>query len=107
MNFLAHDLSLQLVAQLAAPADAIARRDRELARQLRTAASSVPLNLAEGWWREGADKRYRYRIAAGSAEETRTALRTAVAWGYVDAGRVEEPLAMLDRLARMLYSLTR
>src|SRR5262245_21203634 len=43
---------------------------------MRAAAGSVPLNLAEGNLRLGADRLHPFRIAAGSAAELRTALRS-------------------------------
>ena len=107
MPFDAYDRSLELIAQLAAPAAALQCRDRDLATQLRRAASSVVLNLAEGRRRDGKDQRYHFRVAAGSAEETRACLQVAAAWGHLDAESTAAPLATLDRVAAMLYRLTR
>jgi hypothetical protein len=42
-------LSRQLVAQVRPAIERIARRDRDLAKQLTRAATSVALNVAEGW----------------------------------------------------------
>ena len=42
-------------------------RDGDLAKQLRRAASSVPLNLGEGRRRAGKDRLHLWRIAGGSA----------------------------------------
>ena len=56
----------------------------DLADQLRRAASSVALNLAEGVRRTGRDKKRAYRIAAAKAQETKTALEVALAWGWLD-----------------------
>ena len=106
MPFDVYDRSLELVTQLAAPAKALERRDRDLANQLRRAASSVVLNIAEGRRRDGKDQRYHYRVAAGSAEETRGCLQLAAAWGHLDGTSAAAPLATLDRVAAMLYRLT-
>ena len=62
---------------------AIGRRDADLARQLRRAASSVALNLCEGSGSEGGTRRQRHRDALGSAREVMGALDVAEAWGYV------------------------
>ncbi len=43
--------------------DAVQRRDRDLASQLRRALSSVPLNLAEGFGLRGGNSRLRFQSA--------------------------------------------
>jgi hypothetical protein len=48
-------LSLQLVAEVRPAIERIARRDRDLAKQLTRAATSVALNVAEGWAQPGAN----------------------------------------------------
>jgi four helix bundle protein len=87
-------------------AEAIARRDADLARQLRRATTSLPFNTGEGRMRQGKDREHLYRVAHGSAAEVVEALHVAVAWGYVDAADVAEVLAELDRVAAMLWQLT-
>jgi hypothetical protein len=47
-----------------------------------------------------------FRIAAGSAEETRVHLRVALAWGWVRAEDIDAPLALIDRELRLLWGLT-
>jgi len=85
---------------------AVAHHDRERATQLRRAASSMPLNVAEGAQRQGRDRLQHYRIAAGSAAETRSALQAARAWGYVGSRQVERADALLDRVVAILWRLT-
>ena len=80
------------------------KSDRSLADQLRRAASSVVLNIAEGNRRTGKDRLHFFRIAAGSAAEARAALEVARAWGMVGAAPVAE--AELDRVLAMLWRLT-
>jgi hypothetical protein len=46
-------------------------------------------------------------VAAGSADELRTALRVAEAWGDLEASRFKQALALLDRVQAMLWRLTR
>jgi len=82
---------------------AIEKRDSDLARQLRRAASSVVLNIAEGSGSSGGNRTARYRTALGSARETLACLRVAEACGYVDA----VPGAILDSLNRVVGSLVR
>jgi four helix bundle protein len=59
--------------------------DRDLARQLRRAASSIALNLSEGSGSRGGTRRERYQNALGSARETGACIDVAVAFGYVDS----------------------
>jgi four helix bundle protein len=83
----------------------IVRHDRDLGEQLRRALSSVALNLAEGNHSQGGNRFVRFSTAAGSNAEARTALRVAVAWGYVSAEQVEPGEELLDRIAAMVYRL--
>jgi four helix bundle protein len=53
----------------------------DLADQMRRAATSVALNLAEGTRRQGRDKKRVYRIAAAETQELKAALTVAAAWG--------------------------
>jgi four helix bundle protein len=100
------EVSLDLVRSLRRPEERLRVRDRALSEQIRRAASSIGLNLAEGRRRAGADRLHAWRIAAGSAEEVRAALRVAVAWGDLQVAEVSEALLLLDRLLAMLWRLT-
>jgi four helix bundle protein len=106
MNFEAFEIALQLIDALRTPIERVRNHDSALASQLRRAASSVPLNLSEGRRRVGKDRLHLWRIAAGSADEVRAALRVAQSWGYVDSQSLIEPLALLDRVLAMLWRMT-
>ena len=106
MHFQALDVALQLVRNLRSPVERIQAHDRPLADQLRRAATSISLNLAEGRRRAGKDQRYLWRVAAGSADETRSCLLVASAWGYVDDAQIEEALDLADRILAMTWRLT-
>jgi four helix bundle protein len=80
-----HDDMLDAIATMRPMTRAIERCDPDLARQLRRAASSVALNIAEGSGSFGRVRLQRYRTALGSARETCSCLRVALAWGYVYA----------------------
>ena len=75
----------------------IEAHDRDLARQLRRAASSIALNVSEGSGSNGGTRRERYRNALGSARETGACLDVAIACGYV--GPVDT--ALLDQLDKV------
>jgi hypothetical protein len=61
------------------------------------------LNISEGRWKAGRDRANRYRIAAGSAAETRACLQLAEAWAFVSPEMIEEPVQLLDRVLAMLW----
>ena len=102
--FHVYDAALGLVSTLRPVLEQLPTRDRALADQLRRAASSVALNIAEGNRRAGQDRLQFFRIAAGSAAEMRAALEVARAWGHIDASPSAD--AELDRVLAMLWRLT-
>jgi len=105
-GFHAHEVALDWAAALGPALAKLAKGDADLARQLRRAVASVPLNLAEGSRRAGKDRMHLYRIAAGSAEEAMSGLALARAWGHLDAGDVAAAEGYADRMRAMLWRLT-
>jgi len=101
------DVALTLIRSLRAPVARIRRHHVKQANQLVDAASSIAANLAEGNRRQGKDRLHFFRIAAGSADETRVHLLVAEGWGWVDAKVIAEPLSLVDRELRLLHGLTR
>ena len=85
---------------------AIGRRDRSLEDQLRRAATSVVLNLAEGVGSYAGNKKARYQTALGSLSEVEMALQAAIALGYVDSLDDALTQAIVDA-GRMLASLAK
>jgi four helix bundle protein len=82
----------------------IERRDRDLGRQLRRAASSVALNMAEGMYSRGKNRTVRYHTALGSMREARACLEVAAAFGYL--GVLDTELARrFDRVTGTLVRL--
>jgi four helix bundle protein len=98
-----HDDMLDAITTMRPLLSTIERRDIDLARQLRRAASSVVLNLAEGSGSFGRVRTQRYRTALGSARETLSCLRTGEAFGYIDA----LPLPLIQTLNRVIGTLVR
>lgn len=107
MTFHALDVSLELVRSLRKPAEVMQQHDSALASQLRRAASSVPLNLAEGRRRAGRDRQHHFRIAAGSAAEVRACLLVAQAWGWLAEDGAADSFGLIDRVLAMCWRLTR
>jgi four helix bundle protein len=95
---------LELVRSVAPLVRQLERRDADLARQCRRALSSAPLNIAEGSYSRGGNRRLRYQTALGSLREALACFETAAALGYlpdVDAelrGRFDHVLGTLVRL---------
>ena len=89
-----YDRILEVLRELRPVIAAIEAHDRDLARQLRRASTSVALNCCEGSGSHGGTRRERYRNALGSARESGACLDAALALGYVDA--IDEGL--LDKL---------
>ncbi len=101
-----HEMALAIIEGLAPLMPLIQRHDRGLAVQLRTAASSMVLNIAEFEYSDPGNKRARLFTAAGSANESRSAVRVALAWGYTRQDRAADVLARLDRVMAILWKLT-
>ena len=98
--------ALEVCRSLAPVIKELERRDRDLARQLRRALTSVPLNLAEGSGSSGANRRQRYATALGSANEVQACLEVAVAMELLPA--VDEEVAdRLEKVARTANRLSR
>ena len=81
------------------------RKDPDLARQMRRAASSVVLNVAEGMGSRGKNWGARYHTALGSMRETLSCIDVAVALGYV-RGVEAEVLGRIDHVLGTLYRLS-
>ena len=103
-SFHAYEAALALVGALKPMLEGLTQKDRALTDQMRRAASSVVLNLAEGSRRAGKDRVHFFRIAAGSAAEVRAALDVArISW-EIDAAA--EAVAQMDRVLAMAWRLT-
>lgn len=77
------------------------------ADQLRRAASSIGLNCAEAAFSDPGNRAARLFTAAGSAGETRHALRQAMAWQILTARDTAAASALLERIIAILWRMTR
>jgi four helix bundle protein len=98
-----HRTAIECCRRIAPIAEAVARRDRSLADQLRRASASVAMNIAEGCGSNGRNAHARFWNALGSAREVDTALELAVAFGYVEAVDAE----LVDSLDKVRATLWR
>jgi len=94
---------LETLTELQPLAVQIARRDTDLARQLRRASSSIALNVAEGQYSRGKTRSCRYHNALGSARETLACVEVAQAMGYIR----EVPSELGPRFDRIIGTLMR
>ncbi len=104
--FHALEVSLELIRSLGEPLSVIRSRNPHLFDQIRRAATSLALNLAEGRKRVGRDRLNHWRIAAGSADEVLAGLRVADAWGDLNPECCKKSFQLLDRISAMLWRLT-
>ena len=81
------------------------RSDAETKRQLRRAALSINLNIAEATGRAGDDQRQFYRIARGSALEAAAVLDALVVLQVATSDEVAAVDALLMRVVAMLTKL--
>ena len=98
--------TVQMCREMAVVVRSIEKRDGDLARQLRRAASSVALNCQEGAYSLKGHERARWHTAMGSAAEVRAVLDVALAFGLiasVDAAALDR----LDKIVATLFRLTR
>src|SRR5262249_59225132 len=98
-------IATQGITALAPALRAIQKRDRNLADQLRRAATSIVLNIAEAEDSDPGNSRARLFTAAGSTRETRAALAVAAALGYVGAQECAAADKLLDEVSAILYRL--
>ena len=83
-----YDVMIQVMVEMKPVVGNVQRHDPDLARQLKRAASSVALNIAEGSGSSGGTRTQRYRNALGSAREVGACFDIAHALGYcaIDRG---------------------
>jgi four helix bundle protein len=99
-------LTLEAIKALKPIVRSISAHDRNLADQLKRAATSMALNVSESSYTKGGNRKAQLHVAAGSANESRAALRVACAWGYVDERDTAQAEAKLDHCIAVLWKLT-
>ena len=97
----------EVVREIAPLVQVIREQDAKLADQLRRAAQSVVLNIAEGRGNDAGNARLRFATACGSAKEVRAALSLASTWGYIEARAVAPLDEELDEICAITWCLSR
>ncbi len=82
-------------------------KDYGLKEQIRRAALSIMLNIAEGFGRK-TDSEFRQFLfqAHGSVAEVQSALYVALDQSYIDDNKFKEIYNFADEISRMLFSLS-
>src|SRR5436190_69934 len=105
-KFIALERAIEIIQSLSRVELLIRRRSAGFADQIERASGSIAANLAEGNRRQGKDRLHFFRIAAGSAEETRVHLRVAMARGWITGRDAAVPLDLIDQQLAMLWRIT-
>jgi four helix bundle protein len=100
------ELSFQAIEALRILVARIKRCDRSLADQLRRAATSVALNIAEADGLEAGNRRLRFVTALGSAKESLAALKVAECWRYITPEEAQAASNLFRRIIAILWKLT-
>jgi len=102
-----YDRARSVVQELAPLVHVIREHDKSLADQLKRAAQSVVLNIAEARGNDAGNARARFSTACGSAKEVRAALNVASDWGYIGAHRATHLDERLDEVCAITWCLGR
>jgi four helix bundle protein len=103
----AYKASVHLVAAAGRLLPSLAGFDRALESQMKRAAPSVPLNLAEAMRRTGKDRAHLLTVAMGSAAEVQALLDVGLALELFPADQARAADELADRVCAMLYRLRR
>ena len=100
-------VALAMVKSVHALSRKVQRWDPDLARQMRRASSSVPLNMMEGWHARAGTRIARFDTAMQEARETIGCLDVSMAIGYLSADDCVTDLDRLDHIVATLWKLCR
>lgn len=101
----AYRVGLELLTTMRPLTDRIARHDKDLAAQLRRSLPSMVKNLSEAMRRTGGDRPHLLTVSLGSADEVRTGIDIAAAYGILDADEARHADALADRFCAMVYRI--
>ena len=102
-----YDRARGVVRELVPVLHTIREHDKSLAEQLKRAAQSVVLNIAEARGSDAGNARARFSTACGSAKEVRAALNVASDWGYIETQRATPLDERLDEVCAITWCLGR
>jgi len=102
-----YDRARKVVRELVPVLHIVREHDKSLADQLKRAAQSVVLNIAEARGSDAGNARARFSTACGSAKEVRAALNVASDWGYIEARMATHLDEWLDEVCAITWCLGR
>ena len=102
-----YEKSLDVVRSVVRFSRRVQEEDGDLARQMKRASTSVPLNMQEGMYSQGGNRIARFYNAMASARETMACLHVCVAAEYLPQADVEADLERLDHIIGALWKLSR
>jgi four helix bundle protein len=102
-----YDRARNVVRELVPVLHTIRDCDKALADQLKRAAQSVVLNIAEARGNDAGNARARFSTACGSAKEVRAALNVATDWGYIESHMATHLDEKLDEVCAITWCLGR
>ena len=102
-----YDRARNVLRELGPVLHTIREHDQSLADQLKRAAQSVVLNIAEGRGSDAGNARARFSTACGSAKEVRAAPNVASDWGYIEAHEATHLDERLDEVCAITWCLGR
>ena len=105
MSFRVYDEMIEMVRNVSRLARMVEKHDSDLARQMRRASTSVPLNFCEGIYSRGRNRDARLHNSMGSAKETFASLDICAAADYLSRRDVDPELKRLDGIVAVLYTL--
>jgi four helix bundle protein len=106
-NLEVYQAAIELLALVVRILEQFPRGYAPVADQLRRAALSIPLNIAEGYGKRGSDDRARfYDIARGSAHECGAILDSSRVLRTIDEPTYGQGKILLHRIVSMLVRMT-
>jgi four helix bundle protein len=102
-----YDRARKVARELVPLLHTIREHDKSLADQLKRAAQSVVLNIAEARGNDAGTARARFSTACGSAKEVRAALNVASDWAYIESHMATHLDEELDEVCAITWCLGR
>ena len=102
-----YDRARKVVRELVPLLHTIREHDKSLSDQLKRAAQSVVLNIAEARGNDAGNARARFSTACGSAKEVRAALNVATDWDYIETHMATHVDEKLDEVCAITWCLGR